>query len=105
MLFFEEMKMKAEKEFQQGEVHYFLEQYSKAILYFKQAAEAGYPSAYLRLGRIHQSGLGVNQDAKQAEQWYKKAREQIGWFQDRARNYDPEKLYYLGIYYEIGSDE
>src|ERR1700722_16534603 len=97
--------MKGQNEFQQGETYYFLSQYSKAITYFKQAADSGYPSAYLRLGYIYESGLGISPDAKQAEQWYLKARQQSKWFEDLAIKGSPENLYYLGLYYEIGSKE
>jgi uncharacterized protein len=44
----------------------------EAIKWYKKAGE-GFSYAYHRLGEIYAGGLGVNQDIKEAVEWYQKA--------------------------------
>ena len=50
--------------------------YSKAIAYFKQAAEQGYAKAQNHLGFCYEKGQGIAQDYYEAVKWYRKAAEQ-----------------------------
>ena len=50
--------------------------YTKAIEWFRQAAEQGYAAAQSAIGICHYYGRGVTQDYAQAANWYRKAAEQ-----------------------------
>jgi TPR repeat protein len=49
---------------------------SKAIYWYKKAAEKGIAQAAYNLGRMHYFGDGVEQNKSKAVYWYKKAAEQ-----------------------------
>lgn len=49
--------------------------YKKAAFWYEKAARKGYNWAQYRLGHFYSSGLGVEANDKQAEQWLKKAAE------------------------------
>ncbi|MGM9524516.1 MAG: SEL1-like repeat protein [Faecousia sp.] len=50
--------------------------YSKAIIYFKIAAENEYSDAQNRLGCIYEDGKGISQDKAEAFKWFLKAAKQ-----------------------------
>lgn len=50
--------------------------YSKAVEWYKKAAEQGYADAQYNLGVMYRDGNGVRQDYSKAVEWYKKAAEQ-----------------------------
>jgi TPR repeat protein len=56
--------------------HMKLENYDKAFGIFNELAVKGNTFSWGRLGRMHEYGLGVKQDYKQAVKWYQKAAEQ-----------------------------
>ena len=47
--------------------------YSKAMAFYHQAADAGHPLAEFRIGYLYEKGLGVEKDYTQARDWYQKA--------------------------------
>ena len=60
------------------------ENYDRALLILRSAAEGGEPWAQLRLGVFYEFGNGVTKDPRQAAEWYKKAAKQEaegGWAQ------------------------
>ena len=65
---------------------------TKALLYYRKAADQGYPIAQNNLGLLYQKGLGVKQDYNQALSWYLKAASQ--------GDTDAEKN--LGFMYQMG---
>jgi TPR repeat protein len=48
----------------------------EAAKWYRKAAEQGYLSAQLELGRMHEIGRGVTKDTTEAAKWYRKAAEQ-----------------------------
>jgi TPR repeat protein len=50
--------------------------YAQAVLWFRQAAEQGYPFAQNNLGCMYYNGWGVKTDNAEAARWFKKAAEQ-----------------------------
>ena len=59
--------------FKKGEKYYKEEEYSKALGWFKKAADKGNADAQSRLGRMYYEGRGVTQDYPKAMKWYRKA--------------------------------
>ncbi len=53
--------------------YYFKKDYSKAKIYYHQAAEENFAPAYTQLGYLHMNGLGVNKNEQKAVELYKKA--------------------------------
>lgn len=49
---------------------------SKAIEYFRSAAEKGYAAAQYKLGLCYENGNGISKDIEVAKYWYKKAAKQ-----------------------------
>ena len=49
--------------------------FEEALSLYRQAAELGYPRAFLRIGEMHERGLGTPVDLSQALACYLKARE------------------------------
>src|SRR5581483_4717574 len=47
--------------------------YSKALDFYRKAAEGGYPQGQLALGLVYMNGRGVVADPKLAAQWFGKA--------------------------------
>jgi len=66
----------ANSDFDKGVVEYENNNFSKAVVYFKKAAEQGHTFAQFSLGDMYNKGLGVPQDYKQAVAWYRKSAEQ-----------------------------
>ena len=66
----------AEQMYQKGKAYYDKKQYSKAVLWFREAAEQDYAAAQCCLGGCFFSGEGVMHDYTQAVAWYRKAAEQ-----------------------------
>lgn len=52
------------------------EDYSKAVEWWRKAAEQGYAEAQYELAECYYRGFGVNRDDTQAAYWYRKAAEQ-----------------------------
>lgn len=52
-----------------------LKDMDKALAYYHQSAEGGYPSAYMLLASLYEKGDGVTQDDVVAAQWYRKLAE------------------------------
>ncbi|MFT5730091.1 MAG: TPR repeat protein [Desulforhopalus sp.] len=50
--------------------------YKKAVMWYRKAAEQGYPEALYSLGLMYANGQGVTQDYMKAVMWYRKAAEQ-----------------------------
>ena len=63
-----------------GIMHYegkgYLQDYGKALTWFKLSAEQGYSSAQIKLGIIYYEGKIVDQDYKEAIKWWKLSAEQ-----------------------------
>lgn len=53
-----------------------LQNYSKALKWYRRAAEQGHPAAQFELGAMYYIGLGTPQDVVKAEQWYRRSAEQ-----------------------------
>jgi TPR repeat protein len=51
--------------------------YQQAMLWFRIAADQGYPPAQRGIGFLYSNGLGVTQDYNQALSWYRKAAAQL----------------------------
>ena len=47
--------------------------YTKAVQWYRKAAEQGNVEAQHNLGAVYVNGQGVHQDHKIAKEWYKKA--------------------------------
>lgn len=70
----------------------FEQNYSKALEWYKKAADTGYISACGSLGSLYGEGLGVEKDYAESFKWFSKAAEQNAyWCQGN-----------LGLYYEKG---
>ncbi|MBQ0113780.1 MAG: sel1 repeat family protein [Bacteroidales bacterium] len=67
---------KGQEEFEKGISFYQEENYTKAVSWFKKAAEQGHADAQYNLAFCYANGNGVSQDYKQAASWYEKAAEQ-----------------------------
>lgn len=50
-----------------------MEEYDKALLWARKAAQMDHPQAYFALGRIYDEGLGVEVDHKEGLKWYEKS--------------------------------
>jgi TPR repeat protein len=70
------------------------EDYTKALTFYKTAAEREVYTAYTAIGNFYAQGLGLKKDEKQALTWYKKA----------AENEEPLAQYILGAAYASGMD-
>ncbi len=66
--------------------------YTKAVYWYRKAAEQGYASAQYNLGVAYSNGEGVPQNDSKAVEWYRKAAEQG----------DAEAQYNLGFVYSNG---
>lgn len=49
---------------------------SNAMIYYKMAANQGYPIAMYIIGEMYKNGFGVDKDLNEAEKWFKKASDQ-----------------------------
>ena len=66
---------------------------TKAVEWYRKAADQGYANAQCKLGYCYENGLGVSKDASKAGEWYRKAAEQgLAWAQ-----YNFGVCYYNGI--------
>ena len=59
-----------------GDKDYEKGNYTKAIEWYRKAAEQGYARAQSDLGWMYQNGYGISQDYTEAVKWYQKAAEQ-----------------------------
>lgn len=57
------------------EIDESLKDYAKALQFYKMAAEAEHPGAYVKLGILANNGQGMEKDVAQGFQYFKKARE------------------------------
>ena len=57
----------------QGDKYYNAKNYTSALTYYKQAAEAGNARAATMVGWIYKKGLGVTENAVEAVKWYRQA--------------------------------
>ncbi len=57
----------------QGDKYYNAKNYTSALTYYKQAAEAGNARAATMVGWIYKKGLGVTENAVEAVKWYRMA--------------------------------
>jgi|GEM_PF-3871248 len=78
---------------EKGKDSYSSENYSIALTYFHQAAEAGYGEAMFYLGYMYQHGLGIELDLAKGAVWYRKG----------ADAGDKMAMGYLGLIYESGA--
>jgi len=67
--------------------------YSKAIYWYRKAADQNLADAQARLGLLYDKGQGVPSDHQQAAQWYAKAAEQG----DVGAQYNLSLLYSVGV--------
>ena len=77
---------------ERGDRYYYgrgvVQDYSKAVEFYRNAAKLGNVSAQDKLGWMYENGLGVTKNYSEAFQWYRKAAEwgclrrqnQVGWF-------------------------
>jgi TPR repeat protein len=66
--------------------------YAKAAVWFRKAAEQGDAYAQYSLGYLHSQGLGVERSYAEAAKWYYKA----------AMQGDAKSQYHLGTFYYLG---
>ena len=92
-------KEEGKRLFQSGEDYRHKKDYANAQECWKQAAEKGNVSALYALGELYHDGIGVEQDATTAHQYWKRARER--WEQE-AETGDASALYALGELYYSG---
>jgi len=59
----------------QGDKFFAAENYTEALKFYRQAAEAGHAGAQNSMGWCYQKGYGVKQDSAEAFRWYKKGAE------------------------------
>ena len=85
----------AKAQFDLGLCYYNRKDSSKAVYWYKKAAEQGYAPAQYNLGVCYGNGIGVEKDPIQAVYWYKKAAEQ-GHNQAQCN---------LGVYYDCNIGE
>ena len=76
-------------------------QVQPGIAIFKESAQCEYPLAYLYLGRIYESGLGIPKDELISKGYFQSAGKYGVWFKDQAATGDPESQFHLGRYYEL----
>jgi TPR repeat protein len=57
----------------QGDKYYNAKNYTSALTYYKQAAEAGNARAATMVGWIYKKGLGMTENAVEAVKWYRMA--------------------------------
>lgn len=67
--------------------------YSRAIYWYRKAADQNFADAQARLGLLYDKGQGVPSDHQQAAQWYRKAADQG----DVAAQYNLSLLYSVGV--------
>jgi hypothetical protein len=51
--------------------------FKKALLWLRMAAEQGHPKAQRLLGMMYHNGEGVPRDYNEAIKWFRKAEEQV----------------------------
>lgn len=104
--------------------------YSKALYWYKKAAEKNNDKAMSRIGKLYKYGHGVDKDYQKAMQWYLKAadlknvdawfsigtlyteglgvdknyQEAINWFKKAAEKNDNEAMYYIGMLNKSGGN-
>ena len=59
-----------------GEEYYYAGNYTKAVKYFRQAAEQGYAAAQSNLGGMYYLGYGVQKNYTEGVKWLRKAANQ-----------------------------
>lgn len=64
---------------------------ARAAALFEQAATLGEPAAQFLMGRIHESGFGVREDAVEAYKWYALAARDVAGVRAFNRRFDPVK--------------
>lgn len=74
-----EASLSADEMYERGE-DYFLgrgveQDYAKAVMWYRKAAEAGHAGSMYFLGIMYEYGYGVTQDYAEAVKWYRKAAE------------------------------
>jgi len=78
----------------------FAKNETKALEWFRRAADAGEPGAQYNLGDMYLQGVGVQEDPTEAERWYSLAFE--GYLQ-AAEAGDPNAQYRVGFMLEFGA--
>ena len=78
--------------FEEGLVLFEATKYKKAMKIWRPLAEQGEVAAQVKLGAMHEGGLGVRRDLVEALKWYHKA----------AQQGNSEAEYHLGELYSIG---
>ncbi len=85
-------KKNADAWYETGKKHYDKKEYSKALEYYRKAADKGNPDAMAGIGHMYYNGRGVKEDNPEALKWYKKA----------AANGNIKAMIYIGNMYLNG---
>lgn len=88
--------------YREGERYFFLGNFAMALFFLHEAADLGYPPAFLRLGHIYLGNECCSPDQEKSKTYYQMASAQLHWFQSSADKNDADGQYYLGICYENG---
>ena len=67
---------RAEKFLEKGNTTFEAQKYESAVQYYTRAAEMGNAEAQYRLGCCYETGIGVEQDLKEAEFWFRQSADQ-----------------------------
>ena len=67
---------RAEKFLEKGNTTFEAQKYESAVQYYTRAAEMGNAEAQYRLGCCYETGIGVEQDLKEAEFWIRQSADQ-----------------------------
>lgn len=94
--------LRVEDEFQAGEKHYQLHQYSAAFKVWEKGAQ-NHIFALLRLGCLYEHGWGVKQDVAQAAQLWSKLKQHMPTLTAVAESGQAEAQYFLGLCYAYGA--
>lgn len=77
-------------------------QFKEALRYFNQAADLGYPAAYLRLGLLYEYDGAGPVDKEKSQYWYKKSEEEFSWFKQQIEKNHAEAPFNLALCYVKG---
>lgn len=86
--------------YQLGEKYFAAEDYKKAVIYFKKAADLGSIKGQKALGDMYQNGWKEKLNYKESPDWYRKAA--ITWYKKAAKQGDIDAQTILGSIYKRG---
>jgi len=78
--------------------------YAKAMVYYRKAADAGNAEAMGRIGFLYEQGQGVAQDYQQTHAWYLKQdyQQEMDWYLKEAATGNAWAMYEIGVLYDNG---